>query len=28
MAIVLVLVSINQEVTIYRELRHMSRSRR
>ena len=28
MAIVLVLISINQEVTIYRELRHMSRSRR
>jgi hypothetical protein len=28
MAVVLVLVSINQEVTIYRELRHMSRSRR
>ena len=28
MAVVLVLVSINQEVTVYRELRHMSRSRR
>jgi hypothetical protein len=28
MAVVLVLVSINQEVMIYSELRHMSRSRR
>jgi len=28
MAVVLVLVSINQEVALYRELRHMSRSRR